>query len=162
MRGRYVGREFLLVDASGPLVRADSEWLLLDLASGRPLRPEQHFPPERIACWEKVFDGAFPALAKAAHPEPVGDFAVRWEDIDANGHVANPHYVAWILECVPGLVGGENELAALSVEFRQAAVHGDTVRVLREGRVGEGFRFSLVRAADGVELVRAMACIGTS
>lgn len=115
-------RNFLITDAAGnTVVKANSNWVLMDLKRGRPMlvtpeiaevygkaEPlEMEYAPRKI----KLPEGG-------AAKEP---FVVREYHLDTNHHVNNGQYVQMAMEFLPG----EAQVRELRVEYRQQAKLGD-------------------------------------
>jgi len=148
-------REFVVRRGAEEVARATTQWLVLDLATRKPVRPAE------------VLDPTFPrepsppavALSPGKLPElPEWDFQkrfhVRYSDIDANLHVTNTSYVAWAIEAVPRELWQSSRLAAVEVQFIAEAHHGAAI-LSRLAATGEGaFAHAIVREEDGKELAR--------
>jgi len=148
-------REFVVRRGAEEVARATTQWLVLDLATRKPVRPAE------------VLDPTFPrepsppavALSPGKLPElPQWDFQrrfhVRYSDIDANLHVTNTSYVAWAIEAVPRERWQSSRLAAVEVQFIAEAHHGAAI-LSRLAATGEGaFAHAIVREEDGKELAR--------
>ena len=147
-------RDFRVVDAAGEtLAVATSGWLVLKVASKRPIRQSDDMvafanrtPPRTIA---DPFD-ELPGPAPSAAGGPT--FRVCRFDLDLNSHANNVSILRWLLEALPeGLVAP----LTLEVEYRGECFEGD-VLVGRVDTDGPGaFRVALVRQADGREVARA-------
>ena len=86
------------------------------------------------------------------------EVAVRWTDLDRNGHVNNLSYVAWTVESVPREILHEATPRELAISFRSEC-RGDAsvaVQCARDtsGSVGgrEVFRHRIVERETGREL----------
>lgn len=176
----FAVREFRVGDESGvAIVIATSGWLLLDLATRRPVRP-----PEAIAVLggqtpARVLDDPFAKLSElsgipgavALHPgevssvplprrdgvgAPERECSVRFADLDMNGHANNVAIVRLLLEGLPEAVLRERHPVALEVEFRAEAMAGDRLVARAEAdpeHPGE-FTHRLERPAGGREIAR--------
>ncbi len=123
-KGFVAERYFYLRDADGKLIaRAKSSWAFMDLAKGRPARPDakhtdpygSHEPLDMPAEARKV--------AKPENPADKDPIEVRRYHIDTNEHVNNCQYVQMALEVLPR----ETDVRQLRVDYRRAAVLGDVV-----------------------------------
>ena len=126
-RGLTAERCFYLRDATGALiVRAGSRWAFMDLAAGRPRRPDPeliepygtHAALDLPAETRRVIQPADEALVPCA-PVPV-----RRHHIDTNEHMNNGQYVAMALDLLPA----ELHPRSVRVDYKRSAVLGDTVR----------------------------------
>jgi acyl-ACP thioesterase len=92
----FVKRDYDIQDIAGnTLVRGRSGWLVVDIETHRPLRPQpivETLPKNegRDALNEIV------NLAARENLECAGERTPRYSDIDYNGHVNNARYVQWI------------------------------------------------------------------
>jgi medium-chain acyl-[acyl-carrier-protein] hydrolase len=148
-------RDFVLRCGGQEIGRAVTTWLVLDLASRRPLRPERLLP-------EPLRQPQAHVLPPAAPPPPELPAAglelrlqVRFADIDVNEHVTNASYVAWALEAVDEVQWREQRLASLDIQFLAECRRGATV-LSRSSAAGDGSRLhAIVREEDGAVLARA-------
>jgi acyl-ACP thioesterase len=152
-------RRFEITGSGGePFGRATTLWLVLDLASRRPVR----IPSSVSRALASHGLGAHPVRpADLAGPQTVERelrFDVRRSDLDLAGHVNNTSFVEWALEAVPEEIWAGSELRRLEVAFLAECRSGQSV-VTRAGREsgGAGFTFchQVVRPDDDREVARA-------
>lgn len=147
----FVGRRGDGVEA----VRATTVWYVLDLATRKPVRPEQildpRFPRPRTPSVAPLSHAKLPELVTW---ELQKRFHVRYADIDQNLHVTNASYVTWAVEAMPVERWRSSRLAAVEVHYLAEGLHGAAVlsRVARTGP--ETFAHAIVREEDGKELAR--------
>jgi medium-chain acyl-[acyl-carrier-protein] hydrolase len=148
-------RDFRLSRHGVEVGRALTTWLVMDLRTRLPRRPDRVLPPELRAPSDHVLP---PATAPVPAPEGPGmekRFQVRYADIDANRHVTNASYIGWALEAVEEPIWQAQRLAALDVQFLAETTHGHSVRS-RSAPAGDGsWLHAVVREEDGKELARA-------
>lgn len=151
-------RDFVVRRPDGTEVaRATTHWFVLDLATRRPVRPEE------------VLDPRFPRPATPPVLEPPGKlpplphwelqkrFHVRYGDIDLNLHVTNTSYVTWAMEAIPRDVWQASRLAGVEVSYLAECLYGSAIlsRVARAPDAPEGaYRHAIVREEDEKELAR--------
>ncbi|MCH6234932.1 acyl-[acyl-carrier-protein] thioesterase [Cognataquiflexum rubidum] len=89
-------REFLVEDDKGNVIAESmSAWLLLDVRSKRPQRPNQVLPPELFS--QNPEKGLLPEkLESAGSFEKSTELTVRPFDLDMNNHVNNVSYIRWV------------------------------------------------------------------
>jgi acyl-ACP thioesterase len=136
------------------VARATSHWLVLDLATRRPVPPAEVVDP-RVP--RELVPSSVRSPARLT-PLTAWDedrrFTVRYADIDLNLHVTNTSYLAWAVEAVPKDVWTACRLATVDVAFLHECHHGSAIRS-RARRTGErSFAHAIVREEDGKELAR--------
>jgi medium-chain acyl-[acyl-carrier-protein] hydrolase len=154
----YAVRDFRALDESGGEVAlATSGWLLVRLASRRPVRPPAEIETMAQATPGRALVDDFARLPTAESGEPVAAFTARHSDLDVNHHVNNVALVRMVLDAVPASTLTSCVPAELEVEFRAEVSHGDTLeaRVARSENTNRRYVHSLVRTSDGQEVVRA-------
>jgi len=165
-------RRYEIVDDAGEVVvAAASDWVLTDVASGKPRR----VPPEM----EQAFGfepGHTGAARQAWNAPPAPDrpartsHRVRYAELDSLAHVNNAAYVDILgqgaldaLESVGWPLarladdGVVPWLARVDVEYREAALYGDHLEIATWFTSAEGgidVHQHVVRAADGALMVR--------
>lgn len=163
---RHVGSDELVA-------RAQTDWVYLDRATGRPAT----VPDEMIAAFQPDQTETAPRERfPAAPPPPPGMYTmnrvVEWRDIDEAGHVNNATYLNYMEECgirAARHVGWEMErmrgegFAIFArrhrIEYRQQALLGEELTIntfLSDARRMSATRHYIVsRAMDGALLAQA-------
>ena len=127
--GVFGPRDFSMTTVDGEeLVCAHSLWVYVDTKDGRPIKPTE----KEIAVYEVGDPIPIATFSrKIKLPEgmtKVDTFPVHKYHIDTNNHVNNSKYVELACEVLPD----EFEASALRVEYKKAAVYGDSL-VLKVG-----------------------------
>jgi medium-chain acyl-[acyl-carrier-protein] hydrolase len=155
VRGRAVAyRDFEGRNGVGNvIVKAISEWLLVDTEKSRILR----LPPEITS----LAPAETPRVELPEAEPPAAGWEASWHatlpvrraDLDVNRHVNNGHYAEWLFEPLPA-AWLERRLTRVDIAYRLGAVQGDTV--VSAAAVGETtVAHRLTRLSDGAVLVEA-------
>lgn len=123
-KGMVGDRNFCMTDKDGRMVAyANSMWAYMDMAKGRPARPE----PEEI---EPYGSGEALEMAyeprKIVIPEAMKELAhipVKRYHIDTNEHVNNCQYVQMAMEALDE----ERQIRQIRVEYKRSAVYQDII-----------------------------------
>jgi len=120
-------RDFEIRGCDGRLmVRATSQWILIDLNTRRPVRLTEHLPEfdslsERA--WDRTFD-KFPEFdATKTHV-----MKCRFDDIDVNQHINNAVYAVWATESVGYEYRSQHQLKRIELNFKKE-IKPDTPQV---------------------------------
>lgn len=147
-------RDFVVRRDGEDVARATSHWLVLDVASRRPLPPAEVMDP-------RMPREPLPPIVRPParlHPLAAWDedrrFTVRYSDIDVNMHVTNTSYLAWAVEAVPTDLWRSMRLAAVDVAFLAECHHGSAIRSRAKRTGPAAFSHAIVREEDGKELAR--------
>ena len=112
-------RDFEFRDAADGrlLVRATSQWVLIDMTRRRPLRLDENLP-KWTSCkhraWERTFD-KFPEFdAQSTHV-----FKCRYDDIDVNQHINNAVYAVWATESVGFEFRNTHKLRGIELNYKK-------------------------------------------
>lgn len=109
-------RDFEIRGADGRLmVRATSQWVLIDLNTRRPVRISEYLPnwgcvPERAL--NRVFDKCPDFVPTKSHV-----MACRYDDIDMNQHINNAVYAVWATESVGFEFRNTHQLRGIDIYF---------------------------------------------
>jgi len=149
------------------LVSATSAWLIIDRKTQRV---------QRISSLGKNFplqlhrDELDVKLRKIEMPNSkskdfsrknlIGEFTVRYSDLDVNKHVNSSKYLEWILDSFPAAFHETKSLKSFEINFLSEGGIGDLVRVsfvqVDDSRVHDDiFYCDVRRTSDAVELCRA-------
>jgi len=151
----FAMRDFEMFDSSGErMVAGASAWLLLDTTTRKPQRVDKlaseiqkSFPDRRALEQEPQKLGGC-----ESNPADV-DVAVRYSDIDVNGHVNNSRYIGWLTDAHSMDLHRSQTIKSLEVNFLGETVAGDRLSIRsKEATPGE-YWHSMVKA-DGAEVCR--------
>ncbi len=123
-------RDFIIKDAeNNVIIRACSQWVLIDIEHRRPVMLKKHFPQYEFLP-ERAIDIEF------SKPEAISSFsakyehAVRFDDIDINNHVNNAVYPLWASESVEKSFRLTHAPQEIEISFLKEALYGECVEVL--------------------------------
>ncbi len=111
-------RDFEIHGSDGRLmVRATSQWIMIDMASRRPLPLVNHLSPD-VVVPHRAYGCAF---------EKFPDFDTnkthvmkcRFDDIDVNQHINNAVYAVWATESVGFQYRGTHKLRKIDINFKK-------------------------------------------
>lgn len=121
-QGLYGIRNFSMRTLSGELLAwANSVWVFMDLAAGRPTRPAQEEMDGYEVEEPLPFEFAPRKITTAGEGIPVDSFPVRRYHLDTNMHVNNGQYIQMAREYLPDDFG----LTQVRAEYRKSAMLGD-------------------------------------
>ncbi len=123
-------REFELIniETKEVLVRASSQWVLLDLERMRPVAVGKHL--EKCQLNEtRAIDTRFEKLPALDKNDFQTEEIIRADDIDLNHHVNNAVYPTWILDALMQDFMKRKTILRLKIQYRQPAKRGDKIIV---------------------------------
>ncbi|MDR2167650.1 MAG: hypothetical protein LBE35_07360 [Clostridiales bacterium] len=130
-KGFFGERGFEAIDNAGkPLLYANSNWILLDRGSFKPVRPTDFIADK--------YGQTFPyAIAKDFSMPKVANFLPTTEhvyqatrrDMDTNDHVNNVNYLKWIYDYIPDELYKNRRPKALKVAYKKETLPGDTLDI---------------------------------
>jgi medium-chain acyl-[acyl-carrier-protein] hydrolase len=148
-------REFVVRRGGGEVARATTQWLVLDLATRKPVRPsdvlDRRFPRQPTPPVAPLARGKLPELSAW---EIEKRFHVRYADIDQNLHVTNTSYLAWAIEAMPEDHWRSSRLASVEVHYLAETLHGEAILSRAKAAGENAFAHAIVRENDGKELAR--------
>lgn len=141
-------RDFEIRGGDGRLmVRATSQWILIDLARRRPLRLDEHLPNHTIdnrRAWNRTFD-KFPDFdATQTHV-----MKCRFDDIDENQHINNAVYAVWATESVGYQYRNSHKLTGIEINYKKE-INPDTPSIEVDVKIDGMVSHHRVRTGDTV------------
>ena len=154
-----------------PAVTAVTDWVFVDLGTGRPRRVPREMEPRFVA--GAVSGSARPQWRAPAPPANPGrsTYRVRWADLDALGHMNNAAYLDVLMQATLDVLAGLGwPVERLAVDGAVPLVTGGDVEYLDEVRHNDRLETSTwfapadhgldvhqraVRLADGRAVVQA-------
>lgn len=150
-------RDFRLTTGGGERVGvATTCWMLMNVASRRPVRPPQELEELEARSPGRALVDDMAKLPEVVEPLSERVLEVRHADLDVNGHANNVAVIGWALEALDA-AALERVPAELAVEFRAEATRGDVI-TCRAGGVAHDpmvLAHSLIRRSDAREIARA-------
>lgn len=117
--GAFALRDFTVENEDNKrLISATSSWLIVDIESRRPKRPNTF--KERMPLCEnfRATNGNAPKI-KASSGTPFSSYQImpRIADIDVNGHINNTKYIEWAINSFPMDFYLKNRICGLSINY---------------------------------------------
>jgi len=149
----YFGeRGFEAKDASGQaLLAANSNWILLDRGSYKPVRPTEHIASK--------YGENFPFLLEKDFSLPKHDgfmplsghsYTTTRRDIDTNNHVNNVKYLEWVYCYIPDEIYHNYRAKSLKVAYKKETLLGDHVEIkLFQRKHGNDIEIFAIIEKDG-------------
>jgi acyl-ACP thioesterase len=133
IKGARAYRDFVLKDAAGLIcASASSLWVIVDLASRKPVRiPDSiialcHDPGYSIPPLDEA------TLSRTQAPTLEQNYQAYWSDADQNEHVNNVTMIRWAVDALPLSFLETHELALAEAHYRAEVSIGDTVTIRTE------------------------------
>lgn len=124
----YANREFLIKSKEGEdLVKATSQWILVNIGKGRPTRIPERFGEAYGINPSRAIEHTFDKMDILAGFDLEKQFYIRKSDIDTNQHVNNKKYFDWMLEVVPEAIYDNFSLSILQITYLKGAYYGSTI-----------------------------------
>lgn len=112
-------RDFRICGADGrEMVRATSQWVMIDMETRKPLRLSDKLPANWKVMPERALDSAFDKFPEFA-PDTRVDVHPRFDDFDVNQHINNAVYAAWATEALGFDFRDAHKLRALNINFKK-------------------------------------------
>lgn len=122
-------RDFQMTRPTGEvMVRATSQWVLVDALKMRPVSVAKHLP-HYTPVDEHVLPPEFDKIPDLTGVETNTCFPVHEDDIDLNQHVNNALYPSWALDGLNDTFLREHTPADIKITFKRSAKRGNQVRL---------------------------------
>ncbi len=131
-------RDFVIRQGEELIAHGLSTWLLIHLATRRPVR----MPPQVLDVAVKGKASPFePASESDRHAggEVQWQTPAAWTDLDINGHVSFPRLVEWTLNAAPSGHWTGHRLSSAILRFEQEALPGEIILARFNLHGNEGF-----------------------
>ncbi len=148
-------RDFRLFKDHREIGRALTSWFVLDVASRHPVRPTNVLTEQYRVQTPHVLPLRGEPLKTVENAELERRFHVRFSDIDANSHVTNASYIAWVMEALAEADWRNLWLRSLDIEFLAECSLGAVVHSRSFANEAAHFH-SVFREQDSKELARAV------
>lgn len=150
-------RDFQLIGGDGNIIgEATSAWLLVDIASRRPRRLNNHIGSGFILPDTHAVNRRLNKIQPLTKPVASPFFQVRYSDLDLNNHVNNIKYINWILNDYPYKILSEYEIDDFEINYIAESFYGDEICIASELLPESQLIFihNATRKSDGHEVLR--------
>ena len=119
-------RDFRILGADGRvMIRAVSQWVMIDLTTRRPIRlgnimPQYDLLPERA-----ITNPQFVTIDEFSGDADVAVFPIRYDDIDVNQHVNNAVYATWATESLGYEFLDSHKLTGIKINYKKEIPAGE-------------------------------------
>jgi len=130
-KGYFGERGFEVVDTAGVrLLSANSNWILLDRSTFKPVRPTERISSKYGEYHPFLLEKDF-GLPKQGDFAPLSSHAyiVNRRDIDTNNHVNNVKYLEWLYCQVPEDIYNNYRVKSLKVAYKKETFLGNQVEI---------------------------------
>lgn len=146
-------RDFAVKDSDGNvIIKATSQWVLVDAEKHRPVLLKKHFP-DYVTLDERILESDFSKMVVPEGTTEELNFKVRFDDIDVNQHVNNAVYPVWASESVESAYRIKHYPVEIELCFKKEALYGEKVRVVTMQKSDESFH-TIYEADEGDELAQ--------
>lgn len=131
-------REFSGCNEEGrEIVRASSEWMVLDTETHKPvvINPEFNFHAQD----RRVFPEEMKRLRPGTPEKEIRSLNVGYSSLDANGHVNNTEYLRWSFDGLRPLGLDQNKIKSIRIAFLSEVFEGNSVKLMDCGSENGGF-----------------------
>lgn len=147
-------RDFELFGEDGKsLIKAASQWVLINIESKRPL-PLLENLPQYETLNENIVAPEFAKLPDLEYVDLETRFKIRFDDIDFNKHVNNSIYPLWASESVPEEWSLKKTISEIEISFKKEGLFGENVKVQTQLMHDEISLHSIRSTIDDRELAK--------
>ena len=146
-------RDYVLEANGEILAEGKTEWMIMNLKTGRLYPTDSVFPEDLELLEDRVLPGPFMRMSDDfTDLDDFGSYTVRSTDIDLGGHMNNAAYVRAIAGAFSASAWQEMDIHEMEVAFRAQCYEGSVLRIQRRaGEAGTEVRLS----CDGKTVVLA-------
>lgn len=147
-------RDYLLRKGDEVLIEGKTEWMVMNLKTGRLYPADGLFPEGMEVDENRVLPGPYMRLDEAFEDgEDMGAYTVRSIDIDLGGHMNNAAYVRAIAGAFTSAEWKAMDIREMEVSFRAPCFEGETLRLQRR-KIDGAVELKLSRDGKTIALFR--------
>ena len=144
-------RDFQIYRGDELLGVATSCWLIIDLDSRRPQRPEPYFREFDFSGLEDAWDYKMKNLPNLQKPSNAYKVQVGYNDLDVNQHVTSYKYIEWACNAFPLEQYKNQYISHFEIHFMNEIRSDDQVTVTREKLEEQPSSFMVAGISDKEE-----------
>ncbi len=157
IKGLFGARDFRIYDQANKIIAlASSYWLVVDLKSHRPMRPNQIVKHMPLGNYPEVFDDELEKLAPVSdQAKLIEEIKVHYSDIDINRHVNNVKYLKWLIDAFSSETLIEKQILELEINFLHELKLGEHIQIFQEQNDHQHMSCKITSKTTGKENCRA-------
>jgi len=153
-KGYFGERGFAATDSAGSkLLSANSNWILLDRNTKKPIRANEHISNKYGRHHPFLLKKDF-AMPKYDDFKPISDhvYTTTRRDIDTNDHVNNVKYLEWVYCHLPQDIYANYHAKLLKVAYKQETLLNESVEIkLYQNKIGNDIEiFAIIKKDNQV------------
>lgn len=113
------------------IIRASSQWVLIDFARKRPVALRENMPDYQVIN-ERALNTDFPKISIPERTDIIRYFEVRYDDIDVNRHVNNAVYPLWATESTGNGFRLTHQPQEIEIAFKKESLYGEIIEVVSQ------------------------------
>lgn len=130
IKGAHAFRSFEVTDEEGNLIaHADSMWALVNIHTGRPMRPFDDMVELYGEIDRKLFEDERVKIDAPDNFDNKIELKVQRRDIDTNKHCNNTKYIEYALESVPDELYNEKVVSELEIIYKKSVFYNENIAV---------------------------------
>ena len=149
IKGAHAFRAFEVYEENGSLVaKADSMWTLVNINTGRPIRPFDDMIEKYGQIDRSVFEQE---KIKIDLPETVEDtisLRVQRRDIDTNKHCNNTKYMDFALEVISDEIYSKKNITELEIVYKKPVIYAENIEI-SYSKVSDNQYINVIKKEDG-------------
>lgn len=149
----FTDRNFAILNQEGkPIGYARSIWAMISMETRKPadlLTLHGGSIVDYVCQKDCPIDK--PGRIKVTHPQPMGEYRVKYSDIDLNGHVNSIKYIEHILDLFPMEMFRKKQVHRFEMAYVAESYYGDTLSFFQE-QTGEN-EYDVEVKKNGTEVV---------
>jgi acyl-ACP thioesterase len=148
--GAFALRDYLVCDGNGnKLAGATSSWLIVDIKSRRPQRPDTFFDRMPIQDKNRATSVNSPRLSiPQGNPLQTYHVASKISDIDVNKHINNTRYVEWAINTFTQEEYTKLDFKEIDINYLSESFSGEQSSVKRYDENDNGYSVIITRQGD--------------
>ena len=124
-------RYYSIKDADQLIIEGKTEWVMLEIDSGRPAKIDGAYPVDMEHCTDVVCEAPFCRLStNFENCEKLGEYTVCSTDIDVSQHMNNVAYIRAVLGCFSCKELDEMNITEIDVAYRVQCFEGEKLTFL--------------------------------
>ena len=151
-------RYYTLSDTSGVLAEGKTEWAIIDIASGRPVKLSEIYPENMKHPEEKVCDQPFARVKDDFEDcDILGTYTIRSTDIDIGQHMNNVAYIRALFGAFTCKELENLNITDIDIAFKSQCYEGENLTLLKR-KVDNGLEIGFIKEDSTVATTVKFEC----
>ncbi len=146
-------RDYTISDENGTMIRAKSEWAVVDISTGKLQRLDDVYPADFVFCSDTAVEEPFSRVnADFSDAEEIAQYTIKSTDIDMVGHMNNSAYIRAFMGIFSCESLADSPIKEIEIAYKAQSYEGETLTI-RKREAEDAYEYAMIKPDSTVATI---------